>query len=451
MHLYLNDLMSVNICLSQRWLLMKNQKLTVTLMCVGLAAIFSVGVGFAAYVFTGGPSSASGNAAINIGYYDYLNHIHPMDGGLYYTNGSNETIEYRANSSSSKYFGLWGQTTNSDGAITGCSLNNDGIVNGTRSFNSITVNSIVNNITYSDGTTVHAQKLVLPTRFIDEQDGTIYYVTRYDPQPEQSKTDPYSLFPNVKKPNYIDTSGGNNITEIDFATNDKLYYIGTRAFAYLHNLKKVNLASCTNLKIIDEWALCRDESIDDLQLPALSSAGAQAYKNAHNSYNGNAGFMGAFYKGAFHYDNAFDTVDFRAQRGLTTLYNAMFRDCNGVKNLVLSSNLTKLEELSFACYFTNDVSGIPANRRIFYEGNYASLKALISASSANWIKNQNLWTTFDHKIHCLIAETNGSYYACSITSNTNQNPSFSYAVDTSGEQTNCPTDVVTNRLFYKAA
>jgi hypothetical protein len=183
---------------------MKSQKLTVTLMCAGLAVIFSVGVGFAAYTFTVGPASAAGNVSIQVNPYVYLKGIHPGDGGFYYTDASGKTKQYWFSNETSPIFTLYGQTVDSTGAVTGCTLNNDGLeinsagnaLSTTRDYNSVTVTAISNLITI-DGATVSAQKLILPTFFIDERDGTKYYVTRYDPQPDKKagkKTGNFTLF-----------------------------------------------------------------------------------------------------------------------------------------------------------------------------------------------------------------------------------------------------------------
>lgn len=87
------------------------------------------------------------------------------------------------------------------------------------------------------------------TYFIDERDGTKYYVTRYDPQPAKNKPETsLSSVPPTTLPIPI-AKAAPFITELEFGTNDKLRYLGPRAFGYLHNLEKMNLVGCANLKI----------------------------------------------------------------------------------------------------------------------------------------------------------------------------------------------------------
>ena len=54
-------------------------------------------------------------------------------------------------------------------------------------------------------------------------------------------------------------------------------------------------------------------------------------------------------------------------------------------------------------------------------------------------------------IHCLTAETDGTYRAATLSSKNGGNVSYTYGVDSSGEQVNAPQEVVTNRLIYKVA
>jgi hypothetical protein len=435
---------------------MKSQKLTVTLMCAGLAVIFSVGVGFAAYTFTVGPASAAGNVSIQVNPYVYLKGIHPGDGGFYYTDASGKTKQYWFSNETSPIFTLYGQTVDSTGAVTGCTLNNDGLeinsagnaLSTTRDYNSVTVTAISNLITI-DGATVSAQKLILPTFFIDERDGTKYYVTRYDPQPDKKagkKTGNFTLFGSANNSSYTDSKGGTAITELDFGTNEKLRYLGPRAFGYLHNLTTMNLAGCPNLKFLDDWSLCRCDDLINVSLPVLSTSDAITYKSIYDT----GGTMSASLKGAFHLSTSLDVVDFRAQRGITTYADSMFADSNGVKKLVISTGIQAIYRMGFGCFYGNGAN-VVSGRRIFYEGNLSGLQGLLGSSlvTKDWVKYQEAWDGFDHMVHCLTAESDGTYQAATLTSKKGGNVSYTYGTDTSGEQANAPQTVVTNRLVYK--
>lgn len=437
---------------------MKNQKPIVTLMCAGLAAIFSVGVGFAAYVFTAGPSSTSGNVSIQVNPYVYLKGIHPGDGGFYYTDANGVTRQYWFINETTPIFTLYGQTVDSTGAITSCSLNSDGLrpntagngLTTTRDFNSVTVTAI-SNLIEKDGAIISAQKLVLPTFFVDERDGTKYYVTRYDPQPDKKsgqKTGNFSLFGSANNSSYTDSKGGSAITELDFATNDKLRYVGPRAFGYLHNLVTMNIANCTNLQFLDDWSLCRCDNLIVTNLPTLSTSAAIAYKSRYDT----GGTMSASLKGAFHLSTSFNVADFRAQRNITTFSDSMLADANGVTKLVISSDIQAIYRMGFGSFYGNGAN-VASGRRIYFEGKLSGLQSLFGSNvvTKDWVKYQEAWSGFDHMIHCLTAETDGTYRAATLSSKNGGNVSYTYGVDSSGEQVNAPQEVVTNRLIYKVA
>jgi hypothetical protein len=431
-------------------------KKAVMIMGGGVALIFSVALGYSVYVYNAGGESKSAQAHITVDPYVYQSNIHPGDGGFYYTDPtSGNTTVYWNKNAVDPIFDVYGQTKDAAGAVISVGMNADGLevdskgkLTTNRLFNSITVNLITNLITVN-GATVSAQKLVLPTFFIDERDGTKYYVTRYDPEPNSgTKTTNKSLFGVATGSDYTTPNGGNAITELDFGANDKLRYVGTRAFAYLHNLVTMDLSSCSSLKYLDEWALCRCESLQTMSLPALSTTEGATYQGIYNSPK----TMGTLLKGTFHHDTSFDTIDFRAQRGLITFQDNMFSDADGVNRLVLSTDLQAIRNQAFASRYGNGAN-VVSNRKIFFEGNGTQLQAILASSQTNknWCQYQENWPSFDHMIHCLTAETDGTYKAATITSNNGGNASYTYATDTSGDQSLAPTPVVTNRFFYKAA
>jgi hypothetical protein len=438
---------------------MKSNRIVVSLCAAGLAAILSVGVGFAAYAYTKAGDSATMNVAITIGYYDYKTHLHPIDGGLYYTASNGNVTQFLASNGTmtTSVFTPAGATYDSTtNELLSCSTNSDGA-------NTITITHIKNSITLSDGTVVHAQKLVVPTTFYDPSTDKTYHVTRFDPEPgvkASSRKTPNSLFGPVSS-SYASTDFAESIAELDFGTNQYLKWIGPRAFGYMHHLQTMDLSGCSALAYLDAWSLCRSEDLEEIHLPALPTAGGNSYLSTLGSTDKNSADI--YLKGAFHRDNGFEVLDFRAQAGVTSAPKQMFLDCAGLKTVILSSALTDLGDSSFGIddvaknegmlnaysyNATTKTSTGMKKRTFFYEGNGTALGNLLKNSNKTAFRLQESWPGFDHAIHCLTAESDGTTYKCATLSSKNGgNVSYSIETDSTNLRGNV-SSVTANRFFY---